>query len=112
MRRIVLDRFLVLVPLSPARPLRKTLFMISAAAFFLLALATSPAEPCNQNAQGQLWPAEASLSQAAMRQSVLCGQLYICERGNWRHQWRQVAVPYWQLAGKPRPLQCALPVTR
>lgn len=91
--------------------------MGTAAAILLFALTLGPAdpipaEPCNQKLQGRLWPADASLSPAAMRQTVRCGQLYQCERGNWRHQWRQVAVPYWQLTGKPRPLQCALSLAK
>ena len=91
--------------------------MGTAAAFILIALALSPAEsrpgePCNDKVRGQMSPAEASLSPTAMRQAVQCGQLYLCELGSWRHQWRQVAVPYWQLTGKPRPLQCTLPLVR
>jgi hypothetical protein len=86
--------------------------MTTASALLLLALNMGPLEPCNQKAQGRFWPAEASLSQTALRQSVRCGQLYVCERGHWRHQWRQVAVPYWQIAGKPRPMECALPIPR
>jgi hypothetical protein len=88
--------------------------MGTAAAIILFALALAPAEPrpsepCNRKVEGRLWPEKAGLSPAAMRQSARCGQLYVCERGNWRHQWRQVAVPYWQLTGKPRPVQCDVP---
>jgi len=84
--------------------------MITAASVLLLALSSGPAVSCNEKTQGQLWPAAATASRTALRQSVQCGQLYMCERGNWRRQWRQVSVPYWQLAGKPRPVECALPL--
>jgi len=91
--------------------------MGTAAVFILIALTMGPTEarpiePCNDKVRGQIRPAEASLSPAVMRQSIQCGQLYLCELGSWRHQWRQVAVPYWQLTGKPRPLECALPLNR
>ncbi len=64
--------------------------MITAAAILLLALSSGPAVSCNEKTQGQMWPAEATVSRTAMRRSVECGQLYVCERGNWRRQLRQV----------------------
>ena len=91
--------------------------MGTAAVLILIALTMSPVEsrpiePCNDKVRGQIRPVDASLSPAAMRQSIQCGQLYLCELGTWRHQWRQVAVPYWQLTGKPRPSECAPPFHR
>jgi hypothetical protein len=58
---------------------------------------------CTAKTRGTLWPERANTDSGFAKRARNCGELYVCARGAWRHQWRAVAVHISHLAKGPKP---------
>lgn len=67
-----------------------------------------PSRPvCNRQTRGALYPQEPQAAASPVRERLSrCQALEMCVPSLFGYRWAPIRVPYWQIAGQPRPASC------